>query len=216
MNKFKVALSFFTLFAAGVAYADEPHAPEVRYTSLVTCTLDGASSTDLTAEKAMIQTLVKSGATFVDLPQAKRAQTDTTIRDLAHGVVSAELTAFDADVLIALDVRAFRDEGSTVLSESNVFRYQATIDASLISTDTGQALAVFSINKASIDTTAARAARNALQKAGDAIGQQILEQRTWRISASSCGYKRSRSPSSIGCAMRCSESEGFAPRKRCT
>jgi tetratricopeptide (TPR) repeat protein len=164
----------FVLFTALSSNAAEPNGAE-RYTAIGTCTIDGAPAADPTAEKAMVQTMLKAGATVLDLPQVKRSQTDVNVRDLARGVVSGDLTAFEADVLVALDVRAFRDQGSALLSEVNYVRYQATIDASAISTATGQVLAVFQTNNAGLDATAPRAARNALQHAGEAIAKQILE-----------------------------------------
>src|SRR6185503_2508500 len=54
-------------------------------------------------------------------------------------------------------------------------RYMASLDASLIAVDTGQRLAVFSVTQSAFDSTAPRALRTALQRAGRELAKQMLE-----------------------------------------
>lgn len=164
------------LVAFAPAVLADSGSAELRYTVLATASLDGAPATDATAQAAFVQALVRSGATVIDLPQAQRSANDLNVSELARGKVPAALTALDADVLIALEVRAVKDDGSSLLTEVDrkLVRYQATVNASLIAVDSAQVLDTFVLSAKAIETNAAYSSRAAFKRAGELLAEQVL------------------------------------------
>lgn len=168
------SISVLFLSLAHSAFAVEPSG--LRYATLADCAIDGAASTDAIAQNTFETALAKSGAIFVDVAQSRASRAGIDIPGLARGGDAPDaVLAIDADVVVALAIRANSDSASKVISSSGLTRYQATIEASLIAVDTGERLARFSLNKFAIDHDARNAKRWALQRVGEALADEVLK-----------------------------------------
>jgi tetratricopeptide (TPR) repeat protein len=149
---------------------------ETRYATLADCSIDGAASADTAAQNAFENRLANTGAVFVDVAQSRASRAGINIPELARGGAATDaVLAIDADVVVALAIRSSPDGAGSVVSASGLSRYQATIDASLIATDSGERLARFSVSKFAIAHDKKDASRLALQRAGEALADEVAQ-----------------------------------------
>src|SRR5262249_40861188 len=110
-----------------------------RYCTVFKETLDGEARSVSAAETAFQHELLEKGMTLVDEAQSRKIRSVTDAGKLLEGTIPEVITTLDADVIVA-GVVSLVKVPSKLLSEK-VSRFDATIQAKVISVDTGSILA---------------------------------------------------------------------------
>jgi hypothetical protein len=172
----RYVLCFIACFLSATSNAAEPG---IRYATIFEQSVNGAASKEATAENMLTKALIQAGATVIK-PNAGRAK--LYARDLVAGEISDEITALDADVIIAATVGARPDKaGSLFVERPELGRYRASLEAVMIAVDTKEVLETFSLEGVGIETDPNRAIQIAFERAGTSLAKHILES-TNRIS----------------------------------
>lgn len=161
-----LALATLVTAAAGPAAANAR-----RYTTVFEEVVDGAKLPTSAAELQVISDLVAAGITFIDESQSRKIRSVTDAGTLLGGTISPVITSLDADVIVAAICRVSRID-SQLLGEG-VHRFDASIQAKVIATDTGQVLGAFQVRGEALDFVPSQAAEKAAQAAGKALADKV-------------------------------------------
>lgn len=166
--------SAHTAQATPSALEAAPGAARLRYVALFQESIDDTPIRDAFAENAVLGALLESGASIIKPNPVAGAR--LRAQDLIQGSVSNDITALDADVVIAATVRVSVDRSGSLFSSSlKLSRRRAALQAVLIAVDTQEVLETFSLESAGIETDPQRATQVALERAGTALAKKLLE-----------------------------------------
>ncbi len=146
-------------------------AGDLRHAALIDEVVDGAASTSIGTEVAIINALKKRGITFVDASQSQKVRSVTDAGTLIAGTVPDVVTALDADVLIAAVCRM--EQIKNELIAGTAVRYSAAVDAKLIRVDTGQVVGAYQVLGKGLGFSKAQAQQKAAQDAGKKLAEEI-------------------------------------------
>ncbi len=160
-----ILTSLFVSAGPGVAQED------LRHAAVFQERVDGEVQASSAAEDAFMEAMLGAGAVFVDEEQSRKIRSVTDAGELIKGDIAPVVMSLDTDLLIVGVCQA--ELVAKEVMGRPLIRYSADLRARVISVDSGEVVAAFTVEGEGMKFTAPQAARAAAQDAAKKLAGKV-------------------------------------------